>query len=268
MNRVKRYQLRWAIITITFFLLTGCQSITQDGPPLLPRSVDHIPDAIPKKEPLAQRGNPDSYEVFGKRYYTQKSSSGYKKRGLASWYGTKFHGKSTSSGEPYDIYAMTAAHKTLPLPTYAKVTNLDNGKSVIVKINDRGPFHSDRLIDLSYAAARKLGIYGKGTGHVEVEAIHADSPTMNIPSAPKRSLAQTTKPLYLQVGIFTEQKNAHDLAKKLKAYGTTSIQSHQVQQKAHFRVLLGPLKSKSEATALKQDLAEKWKLSALIITEG
>jgi len=130
-----------------------------------------IPDAVPKAEPKSKYGNPESYVVFGKRYYTKGSSKGYVERGLASWYGKKFHGQRTSSGERYDMYAMTAAHKTLPLPTYARVTNVTNGRSAVVKINDRGPFHGNRIIDLSYSAARKLGVVAKGTAMVEIRAI-------------------------------------------------------------------------------------------------
>lgn len=159
-----------SIIGCLLLLLAGCHSLQQDGPPRFPRNIEHIPNAVPKAEQLSRRGN-KPYEVFGQRYHPMKSHKNYKESGLASWYGTKFHGKTTSSGEPYDLYKMTAAHRTLPLPTYARVTNTQNGRSIIVKVNDRGPFHSNRLIDLSYAAARKLGIYGHGTGHVMVEAL-------------------------------------------------------------------------------------------------
>ncbi len=130
-----------------------------------------IPNAVPKHEPKSRIGNPKTYTVFNKTYCVMQSSKGYKERGTASWYGKKFHGYHTSNGEIYDMYGMSAAHKTLPLPTYAKVTNLSNGKHVIVKINDRGPFHDDRLIDLSYAAASKLGILATGTAKVEIQAL-------------------------------------------------------------------------------------------------
>jgi rare lipoprotein A len=133
-------------------------------------------DAVPRAEPKSKYGNPDSYVVFGKRYYTKDSAAGHVERGVASWYGPKFHGRRTSSGEPYNMYAMTAAHKTLPLPTYARVTNLGNGRSAVVKINDRGPFHGDRVIDLSYAAANKLGVVAEGTARVEVRAIDPRRP--------------------------------------------------------------------------------------------
>jgi rare lipoprotein A len=142
-----------------------------DSAPGAPVDVSHVKDAVPRDEPRSRWGNPPSYVVNGRRYHTLTTSSGYRERGIASWYGTKFHGHRTSSGETYDMYRMSAAHKSLPLPTYARVTNLRNKRSVIVKVNDRGPFHDNRIIDLSYAAAAKLGILGEGTGLVEVEAI-------------------------------------------------------------------------------------------------
>jgi len=130
-----------------------------------------IPDAVPTEEPLSPYGNPEEYEVFGETYHVMESSSGYVSEGLASWYGEEFQGRRTSSGEPYDMYLMTAAHKTLPLPTYVEVTNLENGRRAVVRVNDRGPFHPDRVIDLSYVAARKLGIVGPGTARVRVRAL-------------------------------------------------------------------------------------------------
>lgn len=145
-----------------------------DGPDANPPSnLDQIPDAVPKLEPYASGAN-RPYVVFGQRYVPDTSGQPYKKRGIASWYGKKFHGNSTSIGETYDMYAMTAAHTTLPIPSYARVTSLVNGKTIIVRVNDRGPFHSDRIMDLSYVAAYKLGIIGPGSGQVVVEAIQAD----------------------------------------------------------------------------------------------
>ena len=135
-----------------------------------PPNLDRIPDAEPKLEPLARAAN-NPYSVFGVQYVPLKTLAPYRQRGIGSWYGRKFQGQRTSSGEPYDMYAMTAAHATLPIPSYARVTNLANGRSVIVRINDRGPFHSGRLIDLSYTAAYKLGYAGAGSAQVEVESI-------------------------------------------------------------------------------------------------
>lgn len=142
-----------------------------DGPPdALPDGLDRLPDAVPRREPFNKFAN-RPYSVFGESYVPVVDEEPYKQRGLASWYGRKFHGQKTSSGETYDMFAMTAAHKTLPIPSYARVTNLANGKSVVVRINDRGPFHKGRIIDLSYAAAKRIGIVGRGSAMVEVERV-------------------------------------------------------------------------------------------------
>lgn len=144
-----------------------------DGPPANPGAVDleAIPDAVPVEEPLASSGNMREYRVFGETYRTLGTSEGYEAEGVASWYGREFHGRATSSGEPYDMYAMSAAHRSLPLPTYLEVTNLDNGRRVVVRVNDRGPFHDDRILDVSYAAAWKLGMIGTGTARVRIRAL-------------------------------------------------------------------------------------------------
>jgi rare lipoprotein A len=180
-----------------------------------------------------------------------KASNGYIRRGTASWYGTKFHGRRTSSGEPYDMFAMTAAHKTLPLPTYARVTNLRNGRSVVVRINDRGPFHDNRLIDLSYAAAHKLGITATGTAPVEVRAI---DPRLPKRPAEIRSL-QPTPPaaadpaVYLQVGAFGSLANAERLRHRLERAAIEPVDISLAMQTENvlYRVRVGPLNS-AEAT--------------------
>lgn len=172
---------RWLLLMPLLVLLSACGTLTRsggyyqdDGPGANPPAdIAGIPDAVPKPEPRADSGN-NPYTVSGKTYYPLANANGYHERGIASWYGRKFNGKRTSSGEPYDMYAMTAAHKTLPLPSYVRVRNLQNGRSVIVRVNDRGPFLSNRLIDLSYVAAAKLGILGTGTGLVEVDALSTD----------------------------------------------------------------------------------------------
>ena len=153
-------------------LLAGCVSTDdRDWASMGESDSPRISNVVPQGEQKSKCGNPDSYVVFGKRYYTRASSKGYVQRGIASWYGGKFHGRKTSNGERYNMYAMTAAHKTLPLPTYARVTNLTNGRSAVVRINDRGPFHENRVIDLSYTAARRLDMLANGTAMVEVRAI-------------------------------------------------------------------------------------------------
>jgi len=199
--------LRWATLLLLCAglvgLLGGCSSsptreqATADQP-------DEIADAVPKVEPRSRGGNPASYVVFGKRYYTKPDSKGHVERGLASWYGPGFHGRKTSSGERYDMHAMTAAHKTLPLPTYAKVTNLDNGRSAVVRINDRGPFHGPRIIDLSRAAASKLGVIAQGTARVEVRALDPSEPASDAPNpflvagnkAPKQARPEAARTSY------------------------------------------------------------------------
>ncbi len=142
-----------------------------DGPSTLDLKASDVTDAVPHAEPLARYGNHSPYEVFGKKYTVLQSNRGYHEQGVASWYGSKFHGRRTSSGEPYDMHLATAAHKSLPLPTYAEVTNLDNGRKVIVKINDRGPFKNGRLIDMSYGAALRLDMIATGTARVDVRVI-------------------------------------------------------------------------------------------------
>ncbi|MBI5448173.1 MAG: septal ring lytic transglycosylase RlpA family protein [Gammaproteobacteria bacterium] len=154
--------------------LSGCAGMhrrSKDGPPPFPVDMSKVKECVPKVEPKSRCGNPSSYVVWGKRYYVMDSSEGYCERGIASWYGMAFHQRRTSSGERFDTTTMTAAHKTLPLPTYVEVTNLNNGRRVIVKVNDRGPFCDSRIIDLSYVAAVKLGVYPRGTARVQVRAI-------------------------------------------------------------------------------------------------
>lgn len=180
---LRRLPLPRLALLLLALLLHGCSSTpttssnsssggNMDGAPSGNIDFDAIPDAVPRNEPFSRYGNKD-YTVFGKRYRVMDSNAGFEQRGLASWYGTKYHGRKTSSGEVYDMYTMTAAHPSLPLPTYAEVTNLKTGKRIVVKINDRGPFHGDRVLDLSYAAAGKLGILRDGVAPVHFRAIDA-----------------------------------------------------------------------------------------------
>ncbi|MFZ0219601.1 MAG: septal ring lytic transglycosylase RlpA family protein [Candidatus Aquirickettsiella sp.] len=167
------------LFILLIFSLAACSTtrnnhryhLRQDKAPNFKINAKRIPNAVPKAKPLSKRGNPKSYVIFGRRYYVMKSAKGYHARGIASWYGMKFHDFQTSNGEIYNAAGMTAAHKTLPLPTYLQVTNLRNGKKVIVKVNDRGPFVNNRLLDLSYAAAKKLNMTGTGTAPVSIVAI-------------------------------------------------------------------------------------------------
>ncbi len=177
-------------------LITGCaggtSSVRRDGPPdgPVPADIAAIPDAEWRAEPLSKFGNPISYKVDGATYYVSRERKAYKARGYASWYGKQFHGERTSSGESYDMYKMTAAHKTLPIPSFVRVTNLENGRKVILRVNDRGPFHDDRVIDVSYVAASKLGMLRKGTAYVEVEALLG--PSSPAQDTPQIAQAETT----------------------------------------------------------------------------
>ena len=239
---------RIILILLSCFLLFSCGRIDKvvspvavDSAPKKKIDVETIPNAIPKREPKSRYGNPESYVVFGKRYYVMDSSKGYIEKGIASWYGTKFHGRRTSSGETYDMYAMTAAHKSLPLPTYVKVTNLSNDKFIVVKVNDRGPFHENRIIDLSYTAAIKLDIIQKGTGLVEVKAIDPEEPKEdNLVKDDKISTQDTS--FYIQVGTFSKLESAKILKQKLGSFGDNLIKISNVIVSGNtlYRVRIGP----------------------------
>lgn len=254
---------RWVAVAhfpsaATLLLLGACAGgPVVDGPPRKHVDVSSVPDAVPRVEPKSRYGNPRSYTVHGKRYYPLKTGNGYRERGIASWYGTKFHGRRTSSGEAYDMHAMTAAHKTLPLPTYARVTNLENGRSVVVRVNDRGPFHDNRLIDLSYSAAWKLGILAKGTGYVEVLALDPRSPQPV--SVAKISPARPAGPLqlYLQTGSFSVRANAEQMKWRMQSVsgGPVSIEPVQIGGRVTYRVRVGPIANVTKADRLAQQIS-------------
>ena len=212
-------------------------------PPPPPGSVA---DAIPRIEPRARNGNPPFYDVFGKRYYVLSSSVGYWERGVASWYGPGFHKVRTSTGEPYDMYGMTAAHKTLPLPAYVRVTNLQNGRSVVVRVNDRGPFVGNRIIDLSYTAAAKLDMLRNGTAMVDVRTLDPSTPppvitasTAAVPGA----VTPASPVLFVQAGAFSDPANAERLAEKLRSgsYGKVFVRDDQIAGRRMYRVRIGPV---------------------------
>ena len=212
-----------------------------DGAPTSMIPLEGIHDAVPKWEPLSRFGNAPTYTVLGKQYTLLTKVKNYKERGVASWYGTKFHKQKTSSGEPYDMYKMTAAHKTLPIPSYARVTNLNNGKQVIVKINDRGPFHTKRILDLSYAAASKLGITGTGTARIELEVVHPKG-SENHRNASLVSKIENAK-LYMQIGAFSMEKNAEQFAQKIATVvkPPVAIRRHAEGELPLYRVQIGPI---------------------------
>ena len=276
-----------ALLLVALLALPGC-SLLRRGPeapspgagvPAPPRDLAAIPDAVPRDEPRSRYGNPETYEVFGRRYRVMKSAKGHVERGLASWYGPGFHAERTSSGEPYDMYAMTAAHKTLPIPCFVRVTNLENGRSVVVRVNDRGPFVGDRIIDLSYTAAWKLDMLRAGTAKVEIRVLEpgrrAPPPPVvaaAIPAAPVTApvTAPVAAPIaapiaaptpaaiaaggggLLQVGAFGSRANADALVTRLQAsgIGDASVSEASVGGRTVFRVRVGPVVDATQALEL------------------
>lgn len=213
---------------------------------------DSIPPAVPRTEPRSPYGNPSSYAVLGRRYRVRDSAAGYVEEGIASWYGSKFHGRRTSSGEPYDMYRMTAAHRTLPLPTYARVTRLDDGRSVIVRINDRGPFHDDRLIDLSYAAATRLGVVETGTAPVRVEVLEpGESATDDTDGRAVKG--PVAGPAFIQVGAFAHFANAQEMRARVHGADIRGVRVERGKTAAGervYRVRIGPLEDHAEREAV------------------
>jgi rare lipoprotein A len=255
----------------------------QPQPTERPPPPDSVPDMVPRSEPRSRNGNPPFYDVLGKRYFVLSSSVGYVERGVASWYGPGFHKVRTSTGEPYDMYAMTAAHKTLPLPAYVRVTNLQNGRSIVVRVNDRGPFVGNRIIDLSYTAASKLDMLRNGTAMVEVRSLEpasggvplaaplavplsaapiiaatgaptpapAGSPPLNSvsdPAAGATSMVAVPRALYIQAGAFSDPKNAERLMEKLRggAYGKVFVRDNAIAGRRMYRVRIGPVPNVAE----------------------
>ncbi|HKQ30277.1 MAG TPA: septal ring lytic transglycosylase RlpA family protein [Burkholderiales bacterium] len=308
--------LRQTFVLASLFALSACgvspalntgRYFEDDGPGRNPPpDVASISDAVPKSEPRSKSGN-KPYQVFGVNYVPLADASGYRERGVASWYGKKFHGRRTSSGEPYDMYAMTAAHKTLPLPSYVRVRNLENGRSAIVRVNDRGPFLNNRIIDLSYAAAAKLNIIGRGTGVVEIEVVgpnDAVPPPMQVVTAPKaesRPIDATpvvpnvetraadvalvapaaelppayqvpiaTPKLFVQVGSFREWDNAEGLRTRLERAAFRPIAVYSIlteTQERVYRVRIGPVSGVEEGDRLTQALTEHGITNPMIVVE-
>jgi rare lipoprotein A len=243
-----------------------------DGPGANPpANLAAIPDAVPKAEPLNRFAN-RPYQVFGKDYVPVASVMPFRQDGIASWYGRRFQGGPTSSGEPYDMYAMTAAHPTLPIPSYARVTNLANGRSVVVRINDRGPFHSDRIIDLSYTAAWKLGYAEAGSARVKVEAIVPGSAPTGAVAAkeervPKQEPAAEAKGIYLQLGAFSAREAAENF--RVRVYRELAWLSEAIQVIAGgtvFRLHLGPYRTPDEARSVADRIQAELNLRPLLVT--
>jgi len=258
----------FSIIFCIFILsLTGCATThhryrdKNDSAPRYNIDISKIPNAVPKKEPYSKYGNYNftSYVVLGKRYHVLSSSKGYDETGIASWYGMKFDKFRTSSGELYSVEGMSAASKTLPLPTYVQVTNLKNDKQVIVKVNDRGPFHENRIIDLSYVAAAKLGMLPTGTALVRVKAIDVDHPESiaSVEEAPvPQPLIAGHPQIYLQLGAFRVESNAERLEEKVKEKTKYPVRV-QIADKDHaplYRVQIGPIPDVDNTDALHDEL--------------
>jgi len=248
-----------------------------------PENIDAIPDATPKVEPFYARAN-QPYIALDNKYTPMTSFFPYKEKGIASWYGKRYHGKKTSVGETYDMYGMTGAHTTLPIPCYVRVTNTENGKSVIVRINDRGPFKKDRVIDLSFAAAYKLRLSDKGSGPVEVELIDPrqfsalkktpDVITEKIkekevtPTQVKTEETIANEPLYIQAGAFKNEKNADLLLKQLSEMKLENTPPFKKQfSEDLFHVVIGPFNSKNEATNIADLIKSKIKISIFVIAK-
>lgn len=233
---------------VIFLLLSACswqekpEPVISDGrPEHVPVNITTVADAIPQYELWSASVNPESYTVLGKTYKVLATNQGYKQQGIASWYGTKFHQKKTATGEVYDMYQMTAAHKTLPIPSYVRVTNLKNQREVIVKVNDRGPFHEHRIIDLSYAASVRLGLDKAGTGFVEVAAVQAGE-------AQTGENATSAKKVYLQLGAFGTLENALLLQQKVVDLHLTSrVVMSKIADSTLYKVQVGPITSVIEA---------------------
>ncbi|GAA5191644.1 septal ring lytic transglycosylase RlpA family protein [Ferrimonas gelatinilytica] len=237
-----------SVAGLALLTLWGCSStpppepesryqMKQDRPPAQAPDLSHLEPLQPRYEPLSRGGNRD-YQVWGIHYEVLDSAEGYIKEGIASWYGAKFHGHLTSNGETYDMYSFSAAHRSLPLPTYARVTNLENDKSLIVRINDRGPFHPDREIDLSYAAAWHLGVLKSGTARVRVEAIHlAPEPTPRPP--------EPSETFYIQLAASTDRSNVDRLKRQIQ--GETSLPARVTLQDSLYKLQLGPFADRQES---------------------
>lgn len=261
---------RLPLLAIGCLAMAACggNTIKGDGPPTGSSRIPDLPgDAVPRPEPRSKYGNGPVYEVLGKRYTVMPSAHGYRERGVASWYGKKFHGNLTSSREPYDMYAMTAAHKTLPLPTYVRVRNLRNDKSIVVRVNDRGPFVHNRIIDLSYSAALKLDMVNDGTSLVEVTAINFDQPQgdrptrvsapSSTPSEPDAAPSRTsTHNVYVQVGAFGDRANAERRLGALSLAGIDKAFIHEERStdRVLYRVRIGPVADVVQYDVLVEEL--------------
>lgn len=285
----QRRALRPVVVAALLAVIAACTTTppAQDqdgGPGAPPPGLSNIPDPVPRIEPRSPYGNKTPYSVLGKTYYVLPDAARYKEYGKASWYGTKFQGRPTSSGERYDMYKLTAAHRSLPIPSYVRVTNLDNKKSAIVRVNDRGPFHSERLIDLSYAGAVKLGFADAGTARVMVEVVDgtdqlpdvetvvpriaaAPRPVESPAGVPAEPGLEAPTRIFLQAGAFTNSAGAEKLRRQLTAIVGDGVHVQRTANDRWYRVRIGPLTELSEATRLQGLLVTASYAKPLIIRE-
>ncbi|MEO1327000.1 MAG: septal ring lytic transglycosylase RlpA family protein [Pseudomonadota bacterium] len=273
----KARSARQGLATALLFILSGCVAFPErDGPPQQGGEIARPAQGVPGPEPRSRYGNPEFYEVAGQRYFVMDSAKGYRERGVASWYGSKFHGKRTSSGEPYDMYALSAAHKSLPLPTWVRVTHLGNGRSLVIRVNDRGPFVDDRIIDLSFAAARELDMVAAGTALVEIEVLDFTSNQQagKIAQAPAQHSAQGTpqkqRPLFLQTGAFSEAINANRQRERLESAGiervTVNPGTSGDGSATLYRVQIGPIADVAQFDRIQQQLRQMGIDSARLVS--
>jgi len=282
---------KYIFTSIIIFLLSGCQSIDpifkenpnkketkikesgayylDDGPEKnLPENLDEIPNAKPKYEALSKWAS-RPYVAFDKKYTPMTKIIPFKEEGYASWYGKRYHGKKTSIGETYDMYQMTGAHKTLPLPCYIKVTNLKNNRSVIIRINDRGPFVDERIVDLSYAAAHRLRIIEKGSELVRIEMVNPSLANKDMKVADNVTSANSSiKSFYIQAGAFSNEANASYLVNRLsKIQFRNSLNIKKLSKNSLYLVAIGPYGSKKIAEQALKDISQKIQLNSFIISE-
>lgn len=232
------------------FGLSACSApAPPDGAPLMTIAAHEVPDAVPRAEPILRAGNSSPYEVAGETYRVLPSATGYRAEGIASWYGTRFHGRKTANGEPYDLYGPTAAHRTLPIPSYVRVTNLGNGRAMVVRINDRGPFHPDRVIDLSYGAAVRLGFADAGTAQVRLEALA-------LAGVDDRRGSEDGVYRYLQLGAFASPETARGLRDRVAALVDVpvTVSPVEVRGRALSRVRVGPVRDEAHLKAVREHL--------------
>lgn len=265
------------VVMTSLLLMVGCSSnkpsgqhqsdsrytMSQDAGPTGSYDISDLKDAVPTAEPYSRGGNRSTYTVWGKSYNVMASGNGYEATGIASWYGAKFHGHKTSNGETYDMYGMSAAHRNLPLPSFVQVTNLANGRQVIVRVNDRGPFHSDRIIDLSYAAAKKLDFTDKGTAKVRVAAItvnadgswrvagsNADATNAGGAKPAKKQTQGAEARAYVQVGAFRSAESAQAFRAQVARATEAPVNVIQVgKDRGWHRVQVGPFENRKRAEA-------------------